>query len=34
VYEKEDCKELFDVDMDVMADTLPQMAKKIIEASG
>ncbi|CAD0115490.1 unnamed protein product [Aureobasidium uvarum] len=33
VYEKEDCKELFDVDMDVMADTLPEMAKKIIEAS-
>ncbi|KAL2027669.1 hypothetical protein VTO58DRAFT_110357 [Aureobasidium pullulans] len=33
VYEKEDCKELFDVDMDVMADTLPEMAQKIIEAS-
>lgn len=33
VYEKEDCKELFDVDMDVMADTLPEMAKKMIEAS-
>ncbi|KAI5236629.1 2-haloalkanoic acid dehalogenase [Aureobasidium subglaciale] len=33
VYEKEDCKELFGVDMDVMADTLPAMAKKIIEAS-
>ncbi|KAG9664834.1 2-haloalkanoic acid dehalogenase, partial [Aureobasidium melanogenum] len=33
IFEKEDCKELFDVDMDVMADTLPEMAKKIIEVS-
>ncbi|KAG9605481.1 2-haloalkanoic acid dehalogenase, partial [Aureobasidium melanogenum] len=33
IFEKEDCKELFDVDMDVMADTLPEMAKKIIETS-
>ncbi|KAI4789297.1 2-haloalkanoic acid dehalogenase [Aureobasidium sp. EXF-8845] len=33
VYEKEDCKELFDVEMDVMSDTLPEMARKIIEAS-
>ncbi|KAI1337499.1 putative 2-haloalkanoic acid dehalogenase [Xylariaceae sp. FL0016] len=33
VYEKEDCKELFDVEMDVMADTLPEMAKKVIAAS-
>jgi 2-haloacid dehalogenase len=33
VYEKEDCIELFDAEMDVMADTLPEMAKKIIEAS-
>ncbi|KAH0394934.1 2-haloalkanoic acid dehalogenase, partial [Aureobasidium melanogenum] len=33
IFEKEDCKELFDVDMDVMADTLSEMAKKIIEAS-
>ncbi|KAK6002979.1 hypothetical protein QM012_000824 [Aureobasidium pullulans] len=33
IFEKEDCKELFDVDMDVMADTLPEMAKKIIDVS-
>lgn len=33
IFEKEDCKDLFDVDMDVMADTLPEMAKKMIEAS-
>lgn len=33
VYEKEDCKELFGVDMDVMSDTLPEMARKVIEAS-
>ncbi|KAI0016897.1 putative 2-haloalkanoic acid dehalogenase [Xylariomycetidae sp. FL0641] len=33
VFEKEDCKELFGVDMDVMADTLPEMAEKVIAAS-
>lgn len=30
VYEKESCIELFDTKMDVMADTLPQMARQII----
>jgi 2-haloacid dehalogenase len=33
VLEKEDCKELFGVDMDVMAETLPEMARRIIEAA-
>ncbi|ORY58577.1 putative 2-haloalkanoic acid dehalogenase [Pseudomassariella vexata] len=34
VYEKEDCAELFGEKMDVMSDTLPEMARKIIEACG
>jgi 2-haloacid dehalogenase len=33
VYEQEDCMELFDAEMDVMADTLPEMARGIIKAS-
>ncbi|KAF4615868.1 hypothetical protein G7Y89_g15247 [Cudoniella acicularis] len=32
-YEKEACLEIFDTKMDVMADTLPEMTDKIIEAS-
>ncbi|KAH9908948.1 putative 2-haloalkanoic acid dehalogenase [Xylariomycetidae sp. FL2044] len=33
VFEKEDCRELFGVDVDVMAETLPEMAKKVIAAT-
>ncbi|KAL1311808.1 hypothetical protein AAFC00_001888 [Neodothiora populina] len=33
VYEKESCAEIFGVEMDVLAKTLPEMAKKMIEAS-
>lgn len=33
VYEKEDCAELFGVEMDVMSDTLPEMARKVIKAA-
>lgn len=32
ILEKESCADLFG-EMDVMADTLPEMARKIIEAS-
>ncbi|KAF4635579.1 hypothetical protein G7Y89_g2514 [Cudoniella acicularis] len=32
-YEKEACLEIFDTKMDVIADTLPEMADKIIKAS-
>ena len=33
VYEKESCSEIFDEVIDVTADTLPEMAKKIVAAS-
>ncbi|KAH6962376.1 putative 2-haloalkanoic acid dehalogenase [Ilyonectria sp. MPI-CAGE-AT-0026] len=33
VYEQDPCAEIFDTQMEVMADTLPQMAKGIVEAS-
>lgn len=33
VYEKEDCSELFDAKLDVIADSLPEMAEKIVTAS-
>jgi 2-haloacid dehalogenase len=33
VYEKESCSEIFDEAMDVVADTLPEMAEKIVAAS-
>lgn len=33
VYEKEPCLEIFDTKMDVMADTLIEMAEKIVKAS-
>jgi len=33
VYEKESCKEIFHVDMDVEADGLLEMAEKIVESS-
>jgi len=33
IYEKESCAELFGGEMEVMSDTLPEMAKKIIAAS-
>ncbi|KAI9641622.1 hypothetical protein NHQ30_009476 [Ciborinia camelliae] len=32
-YEKEPCLDIFDTEMDVMADTLPEMAEKIVKAS-
>ncbi|KAE8383851.1 HAD-like domain-containing protein [Aspergillus bertholletiae] len=34
VYEKESCAEIFDIQMEVLADSLPEMADKIIAASG
>ncbi|PIG85962.1 putative 2-haloalkanoic acid dehalogenase [Aspergillus arachidicola] len=34
VYEKESCAEIFDTQMEVLADSLPEMADKIIAASG
>lgn len=34
VYEKEPCLEIFDVDMKVVADTLPAMVEGIVKASG
>jgi 2-haloacid dehalogenase len=33
VYEKEPCQEIFDEEMAVMADTLPEMAEGIVKAS-
>lgn len=33
VYEKESCSELFDSKMDVIGNTLPEMADKIVQAS-
>lgn len=33
IYEKEPCLEIFDTKMDVMADTLTEMADKIIEST-
>lgn len=30
IYDKEPCLEIFDNTMDVMADTLPEMADKVI----
>ncbi|KAH7141629.1 putative 2-haloalkanoic acid dehalogenase [Dactylonectria macrodidyma] len=33
VYEQDPCAEIFDTQMEVMADTLPKMAKGIVEAS-
>jgi 2-haloacid dehalogenase len=33
VYEKEPCLEIFDTQMDVIADTLPEMANKIVAAA-
>lgn len=33
IYEQDPCAEIFDTQMEVMADTLPQMAKGIVEAS-
>ncbi|KPM42507.1 hypothetical protein AK830_g4067 [Neonectria ditissima] len=33
IYEQDPCAEIFDTQMEVMADTLPKMAKKIVEAS-
>ncbi|KAL3467195.1 hypothetical protein BJX64DRAFT_249038 [Aspergillus heterothallicus] len=31
IYENESCIEIFDTELDVMADTLPEMADKIID---
>jgi 2-haloacid dehalogenase len=33
VYEKESCAEIFDAELEVIEDTLPAMADKIIAAS-
>ncbi|KAJ5157914.1 uncharacterized protein N7482_009014 [Penicillium canariense] len=33
IYEKEPCSEIFDSSMDVLADTLPEMAEQIVAAS-
>lgn len=33
-YEKDDCLEIFGGEMEVMAETLPEMAKRIVEKVG
>jgi 2-haloacid dehalogenase len=33
IYEQDPCADIFDAQMEVIADTLPKMAKEIIEAS-
>lgn len=32
-YEKESCLDIFDTEMDVIADTLPEMAEKVVKAT-
>jgi 2-haloacid dehalogenase len=32
IYEQESCEEIFDTKMEVMADTLPDMAERIVAA--